>query len=634
MRRQRLKLADWWIGRGGYILAIIFVIVFFYLMVGKHNAFNTRTYDFARFDQAVWNTLHGRFLFSSVSEYSILGDHFSPLLAFLSPLFLIWPDERALFLVQVVSLAVAGLFLAKMVQVKHPALAPWFLLAFYLNPAVHDVTLFEFRRVVPAIPFLALAFYALYVRKRWLMVLGLGVALLAKENIGFIVFMVGVYLLLFERDRKWGVPLMVLGAGWVVVVSLWVIPIFAPPTKEVYPQLYYFDFLGSSYQEVINALLADPLIVVRQMFGPGRVRGLLRVFLPLGLVLPFMAPAWLLISVPTFSYSLLSADPDLYQLEKWYMATVLPVLFAAVAVGLGRRSYPQARRLTAVLLVAAIVGYGLFSPAPLGGRYDPSLYEVTDHHRLAATIVAAVPPEASVATQPHYVPHLAHRQHIYHYPWIAIGKENIDYFVFDRQSSPYPFGHGQFNAEVDNMVSDPAYVVEMEADGIYLIRTGGEPLPSFSVGRVAEGAIKLERYELAVQDGRGFFVPMAQEPVRLEQGQSVRVTLYWEALAAPEAERTVSVRIADASGTLVAQHDGLPAKGSKPTSWWQPGWRIRDVYYLTVSAEAQPGPGSLDVLLYNTYNYEIVPFEGGDKILNLHDITVVSPAPDPGIGAG
>ncbi len=104
------------------------------------------------------------------------------------------------------------------------------------------------------------------------------------------------------------------------------------------------------------------------------------------------------------------------------------------------------------------------------------------------------------------------------------------------------------------------------------------------------------------------------------------MTLYWEALASPGAERTVSVRIADAGGALLAQHDSLPGGGSKPTSWWEPGWAFRDVTYLTLPPDAAPGPAGLDLVLYDTFTLEVIPFagtsEGDAGILHLLPATI------------
>ena len=619
LRKARRRITAWWIGRGWILLAILFLAATSFLMFRKHASFNTRTYDLARFDQAIWNTLHGRFLYSSIREMSILGNHFSPFMALLSPLFLIWNDVRVLFLVQTVSVAVTGLFLYRIVRIRRATLAPWFLLAFYLNPSVHETTLFEFRRVVLAMPFLAMALYALYTRRRGLMTIGLGLALLCKEDVGLVVFMVGLYLILFERDWKWGVPIVLIGVAWVIGVSLWVIPLFAGPQSDpdVYPQLYYFDFLGDSYSQIVANLRHDPLLLVRHVFEVERGRALLRAFLPLGLVLPFLAPGWALICVPTMAYLLISNEPRLYRFETWHLATVLPVLFAAVGVGLGRLSSRWARWATGLLLVTTIAGYVLYSPAPLGGTYEPALYDVTQHHRVAAKIIDAVPAEASVATLARYVPHLAHREHVYHYPWVVLGVENVDIILLDRYANPYPFTPDELNAEIDDMVADTRYVIDLEADGIYLFRQRGQPLSSFAVDAVADGTMRLERVEVAPSDEDGIYQTVSQAPVELQQGQEVRVSLYWEALAAPNAERTVSVRVADASGWLVAQHDSMPGHGTKPTSWWEKGWVIRDVYYLQVSPDAPPGPGRLEVLVYDSASGQVVPFGGGSQAITV-----------------
>jgi uncharacterized membrane protein len=613
------QLVAWWTGRGAIVLAILFVAGTSVLMFRKHASFNTRTYDLARFDQAVWNTLHGRFLYSSILEMSILGNHFSPLMAALSPLLLIWDNVRVLFLVQTVSVATTGLLLYRIVRARHAALAPWFLLAFYLNPAVLETTVFEFRRVVLAMPFLGMALWALYARRRRLMAVGLVLALLCKENVGLVVFMVGLYLLLFERDWKWGVPTALVGALWVIVISLWVIPLFAGPQTDpdVYPQLYYFDYLGDSYDEILANLRRDPLLLVRHVLEPERARALFRTFLPLGFLLPFLASDWALVCAPTLGYLLISGDPRLYTFERWRLATVLPVLFGAVGVGLVRLPVRWARWASGLLVVAAIAGYLLYSPAPLGGTYEPALYDVTPHHRLAAKIIDSVPKQASVGTLARYVPHLSHRQYIYHYPWATLGIENLDVILLDRHTNPYPFTRDELDAKIDDMVTDPRHTVQLEGDGIYLFRQGAPPLPSFATDAVVGGTMRLGRVEVAPTDQDRIYRTASAAPVALEPGQELRVSLYWEALDAPRAERTVSVRVVDASGRLVAQHDGLPGAGTKPTSWWEKGWAIRDVHYLRVSPDAPPGVGRLDVLLYDSSSGQPLAFSDGSQALTV-----------------
>ena len=615
-----------------WAMALVFVIVSFALMNAKHSAFNTRTYDFARFVQAVWNSLHGRFLFETITYGSILGNHFSPIMALASPFVVLFQSERILFLIQAVNAAATGLILHRFFrerQPQHPSLALWFLLAYYLNPALHGVTLLEVRRIAFGMPFLALGLYGLGTHRRGAMLFGLVAAMLAKESVSLYVAMVGLYLLLVEKDWRWGLGMTMLGAAWLVGIGLYVIPQFsaAEGHEFVYPQLYYFSHLGGTYGEIAGAILRTPLDLARQMLGPLQLQGIGRILLPVGLVLPFLEPRWIALCLPYLGLMLISSDVDMLSLDKWYPATILPVIFGAIAIGWRRIPNRWQPAAMVWLLACTASGYAWFSQAPLGGRYSAADYQITDHDRIAMTLLEAVPDNAKVAAQVHYVPHLALRTDIYHYPWIRIGEDAIDYFVLDRKAPAYPFDEQGISEAITNKVADPSVTVVAEADGIYVLRSTGRPLRSHAIGRTAEDAIHLERIEIAIADQDGSYHSTMADPIVVLPGDNLRVTLYWEALAAPEAERTVSVKLTDAGGDIVAQHDSIPGTGSKPTSWWQAGWKIRDVYYLTIPADAPPSAGFLDIVLYDTYTLEIVPFAGtpgkpADDVLHLVPATI------------
>jgi uncharacterized membrane protein len=607
-------------------LSAVFVLVFSWLTFRQYATFNSRAPDLAIFDQAIWNTLEGRFMYSSIIGRNIFTEHFSPYFTLLAPLFWLWPDGRILYIVQTVGIAVAGLLLYRIVRDKHPKIAPWFLLAFFLNPALHEVTLLELRRVTLAMPYLALAMLALYKKQRRLLLFGLVLALLCKENIGLLVAMVGIYLILFEKDWKYGLTLAIAGATWVIVAMVRIIPAFnTADDPSGYRLVSYFASYGDSLPSILTSMLQDPSALLLRIFDRKALQALWRISLPLGLVLPLLAPDWLLICLPSFVYMLASDHPGMHQLKDWYMASPLPILFAAIGVGFNRISVHRASWLVAVLLLCTGIAFPSFSQVPLGGQYDPSLYALTEHHHLAAEIVSAVPEEAHVAAQVSFLTHLAHHEHLYHYPWIpSLELENIDYYVLDRRSNAYPLQGEEINWEIDNLVADPSIVVEMEADGIYLLHQGADPLPSRQIGAEAEGAIRLDRFEVAISGDEGLFETVTDRAVNLRPGQEVRVTLYWQALAPPEAEYTVSVRLANASGELLAQHDMLPSKGARPTSWWETGWYFRDVYYLAVPPQATGGTGRLDLLLYNANTLERATFDGGKEILALADVQLTN----------
>jgi len=473
--------------------------------------------------------------------------------------------------------------------------------------------------VTLAMPFLALMLYGLYKDRRGLMLVGMLLALLCKEDLGLIVAMVGVYLLVFKRDWKWGLPITIFGLAWSLAMLLWVIPAFL---LTDYPQINYFDAWGDSFGDIAGNVLTHPLQALQAMFDQDSLVAFWRGLLPLAIILPFLAADYLIIILPLLALMLISSDRDLHSLQRWYMAPLLPILFAAVAVAIGRLPQRYARWSVAALLVATLAGFVLYSRAPLGGRFEPYRYQLSERDERAWEIVEAVPDGAKVAAQVAFSTHLAHREHIYVYPWFRIGEENMDYFLMARNYDSYPIPSDELDWEINNLVANPDYVVEMEADGIYLIGQGGEQRPSTPINRVAEEAIKLERVEIAVADEQGFYESIEGQPIPVSPGQQLRVTLYWEALAAPNAERTVSVRVQDSSGALVAQKDMLPGDGSRPTSWWEPGWRFRDVYYLTIAQEVTPGPASLDLVLYDSFTQERIAFDGDEERIRLMALTL------------
>ncbi|MEJ2748693.1 MAG: DUF2079 domain-containing protein, partial [Anaerolineae bacterium] len=330
MTTKRLSWDKNWNDKTAYGMAVLFTIVIYWLILRQYATFNTRASDLDRFNQALWNTLHGRFMYSTIEDRSILGGHFSPLMIALSPLLLIWNDPRIFSLVQTIGLALSGLFLYKIVRDKHPALAPWFLLAYYLNPALHEIALLELRRIPLAIPFLALALYALSAHKRRLLVASLFIALLAKEDVALIVAMFGLYLILFERDWRWGSGLIVLGVAWVALVLFITNPYFDPQKLEkadnavnAYRGLGYFAAWGSSPLEILTNVLRQPGIVLSRMFDTAGQQAVWRLFLPLGIVLPLLAPGWFLLGLPTLGYMLLSSQPAMHRLEDWYLSPIL-----------------------------------------------------------------------------------------------------------------------------------------------------------------------------------------------------------------------------------------------------------------------------------------------------------------------
>ena len=91
----------------------------------------------------------------------------------------------------------------------------------------------------------------------------------------------------------------------------------------------------------------------------------------------------------------------------------------------------------------------------------------------------------------------------------------------------------------------------------------------------------------------GYTMPSTARP-----GATLPLRLFWQAQRGTGDERSVLVHLRNATGTTVAQGDGPPAGGSRPTSTWQTGDYIRDDRSLTLPADLAPGAYEIAIGMY------------------------------------
>ncbi len=97
--------------------------------------------------------------------------------------------------------------------------------------------------------------------------------------------------------------------------------------------------------------------------------------------------------------------------------------------------------------------------------------------------------------------------------------------------------------------------------------------------------IRLDGYELA--------------STRVPRGQAFLLLLYWRARAPIAHDYTVSVRLVDAAGKIVAEYFKEPRLGAAPTSTWRMDELVIDAIQLPIPNDAAPGAYRLEVGLYD-----------------------------------
>jgi hypothetical protein len=156
------------------------------------------------------------------------------------------------------------------------------------------------------------------------------------------------------------------------------------------------------------------------------------------------------------------------------------------------------------------------------------------------------------------------------------------------------------------------------ATGVHLkpANPQGQPLGLILVGRVKIAAPEGQEIEIPnplrytvgeVASLTGFEV----EPATATAGETVQVTLYWQALAAPAEDYTVFVHLLDAQGAPRGYGDGPPVGGDYPTGLWEPGEVIVDEHAVRVDPGAPPGPYRIAVGLYRPADGSRLPVQDG-----------------------
>jgi len=89
-----------------YLLSVLSTIFFYLLKVNQYNRYEIG-FELADFETLVWNTINGRFLEYPSTGLSFLGEHFSPILILLVPIYLIINSPHALLFSQAFFLGIA-----------------------------------------------------------------------------------------------------------------------------------------------------------------------------------------------------------------------------------------------------------------------------------------------------------------------------------------------------------------------------------------------------------------------------------------------------------------------------------------------------------------------------------------------
>ena len=405
--------------------------------------FQTSSYDLVIFDQAVRSYsrfqpgisvikgLHNNF----GPHFSVLGDHWSPILAALAPLYWIYDNPQTLLVAQAVLFALAlppvWLFTRRAFGGGRKATIAAYLVAvaYGLSWPLASAAAFDFHEVAFAPVLTAVALERLQAGRLRTALIALAALLLVKEDMGLFVAGLGVWLVLARtqtvaRQRLVGLILIVAGIADTWMATYLLIPAFGGRSD------YYWAYgvLGHNVPQVVAHIVEHPLGALRLLITPRvKLDTMLWLLAPF-CFLPLLSPLTIAI-LPLLAERMLQDQfPNWWVTEYHYNAYLVVILVCAAVDGAVRldRWVRRARgarapaagtgdglRAGTVALVCAVavcvVSVGLVPRFALGAALHRSFYHRTAHERDAAAAVAAVPPGVTVESVNWLGPHLSGR---------------------------------------------------------------------------------------------------------------------------------------------------------------------------------------------------------------------------------
>jgi uncharacterized membrane protein len=463
--------------------------VFTYLAVQRDRALWSATVDLGIFKEALWNTLHGRVMYSPTVGYSFLGEHFAPVLFLLVPLYAVWPTSACLLTVQTLAITAAAwpvYRLARELGVA-PSLALALGATMLFSPPMHVALLYDFHMdllAVPGVTWLALALH----RKRWGQAAA-AVALIVsvKEDM----FIPALAVLLASviasegRDRKRVLALSVLALGYGLVAILALVKRFGPPPGV---PVYMADQSGpvdykfmrnfrhlQGFGGPVRMLLGQPVRFVLYAFTEARLTTLLNFVAPLGFL--SFAVGWRRITLlAPLGIVLLSDNPEIVSLMYHYSAIQHPGVWLAAVYGAwaitSRAPEPArlSRSLTVFLVTAMIPMLGMHPSSALARTWTRDAYAYTPHAQGVDRLVARIPPAAKVSVGTFLGPRVSNREASWYFP---NGIDRADHALVDLQRPPWPLDV-QTRDEIIRALMRQGWGAVAWEDGAVLLRRGGD----------------------------------------------------------------------------------------------------------------------------------------------------------------
>jgi len=429
-----------WVGHrlGVGALTALAAVAYSVFALFLYHSFKTSSYDLVIFDQAVRSYAHFKPGISIIKgvhngfgpDFSVLGDHWSPILASLAPLYWIYNSPVTLLVAQAVLFALAippiWAFTRRAFGGGGKATAAAYLasVAYALSWPIASALAFDFHEVAFAPVLIAVALERLQAGRLRSALIALGLLLLVKEDMGLLVAGIGLYLAVarpatVSRQRLVAFLLIAAGLADTVVATYVLIPAFGGRSG------YYWAYtaLGPDVPQAAWHLITHPGSLDLLVTPRVKLYTMLWLFGAF-CFLPLRSPIALAVIPLLLERMLANQFPDWWVTAYQYNAYLVVILVCAAVDGAARleRAWRVRRLRSAGGPAGSGVVVGLSCAAAMcavavalvphfafGAALRPSFYHRDGQASAAAAADAVVPSGVSVQAVDNLGPQLSAR---------------------------------------------------------------------------------------------------------------------------------------------------------------------------------------------------------------------------------
>lgn len=373
--------------------------------IHRHLQFETGYYDFGIFDQAIFRV--SRFSAPIIDHLAVGGkiifaDHVSPVIYLLSPLYWFTSRSEIILTAQagIVAASVFALYLLghRVIGQRLAALAVAVSYALFIG--IQNAVITDFHEITLLTLPLVLLFLSVERGKKTLFFLFLILSLMVKENISLLGVGIGIFLFITKKSwRRISLITILLSFLWGAIATRIIIPYFSEGMSQYQPTI------PGNIKEVFGSFFDHPVKRETMLTGFGS-------FLFLPLLYPPLYPA----IVQELASRFFLAQSTLRWSLSLHYGTELGLLAAIssiYALGVLHKMFPKKQWLLSgmgMLLVAqSVYAHQFRLHGPLGLSYNPAFYRHSKDFGFLTTLIARIPPKASVMTQNNLAAHLTHQ---------------------------------------------------------------------------------------------------------------------------------------------------------------------------------------------------------------------------------